>query len=99
MSNRNRCRCQSCTVNSLMGPAVLITIGAIFLLSEMRGGFFGWNNTWPVLLLVIGVVKLASAFASKEGHIDDTQSLPPSPPQPPVVPPINPPAAPYQGQG
>ena len=97
MSNRTRCRCQSCTINSMMGPAILITIGCIFLLSEMRGGFFGWSNTWPVILLVIGVIKLASAFSSKEGHIDDAQPLPPVQPQPPAVPPVNPPAAPYQG--
>jgi LiaF transmembrane domain/B-box zinc finger len=40
----------------LMGPAVLITLGSLFLLGEMNGPDFG--RTWPILLLVIGLIKL-----------------------------------------
>jgi hypothetical protein len=50
-----------------MGPAVLITIGVLFL-----PGFhsdLGIEKTWPILLLVIGAVKLAEALASPEGHV------------------------------
>jgi len=54
-----------------MGPAVLITIGALFLVDHVHihWGLSFWR-LWPVLLLVIGLVKLAEALASTEGHID-----------------------------
>jgi membrane-bound ClpP family serine protease len=42
---------------SLTGPVVLITIGAIFLMEELVPGW-GISRTWPVLLIVIGVLKL-----------------------------------------
>jgi hypothetical protein len=79
-----------------MGPAILITLGLLFLLHQMHGGHFNFDNTWPVLLVVIGVLLLASSLASREGHIE-TQSaaLPP----PPVAPPANPPQTPHGPQG
>lgn len=94
MSDRVRCRCQSCTIQSLMGPVVITTVGVLFLLNQMRGDFLSFGHTWPVILLVIGLVKLASALASKEGHLSDGQM-----PAPPAAPPANPPSAPYSGQG
>ena len=38
---------------SLTGPLVLVTIGVLFTLSEWYG--VGFERTWPVLLLVIGL--------------------------------------------
>ena len=90
MSNSIRCGCRRCTTRSLMGPAILITIGLLFLLSELRGGYFDFGNTWPVILLVIGVISLASALAPMEGHIYGSPPPPaargtmPSPPQNPI---------------
>lgn len=75
-----------------MGPAIITTIGVLFLLNQMRGDYLSFGHTWPVILLVIGIIKLASALSSKEGHLIDGQA-------PPAVPPANPPAAPFQGQG
>jgi hypothetical protein len=86
MSNRIRCACPRCTIRGLMGPAVIITIGLLLLLSEMRGGSLDFSNTYPVILLVIGAVSLASALAPMTGHIVT--------PPPPAVPPIPPPGAP-----
>jgi len=46
---------------SMIGPAVLITIGALSLLQNLHErwwGVPGWGHTWPVILLVIGVLKL-----------------------------------------
>jgi hypothetical protein len=40
----------------LMGPAMITTVGILFLLSELRVANFG--RTWPIILLVIGAVKL-----------------------------------------
>jgi hypothetical protein len=92
MSTQGRCRCQSCTIRGLTGPAIVITIGVLFLLHETQGGHFDFQNTWPVILLVIGLLQLASAFSSREGHVDSQPSVPvgPTPPAPPA-PPVNPP--------
>jgi hypothetical protein len=64
-----------------MGPAILITVGLLFLLHEMRGGNFDFSNTYPVIIIVIGVVSLAAALAPTDGHISSTTVTPP-----PVVP-------------
>lgn len=88
MSDKIRCTCRRCTIRSLMGPAILVTIGVLFLLSEFIGHGFHFGNTFPVILIVIGAILLASSLAPSDGHID------PSVPQPP---PPAPPASPYQG--
>jgi len=99
VSTQARCRCQSCTVRSLIGPAVVITLGFLFLLSEMHGGRLHFDNTWPVLLVVIGAVMLASALAPRDGHIQaPPQSVPPAVPPPPA-PPAGTPTTPYSSQG
>jgi hypothetical protein len=59
-----------------MGPVILITIGVLFLLEQMRVASF--NHLWPVILLVIGVVKLLEATASTEGHTGPQPPLPPA---------------------
>ena len=96
MSNRIRCTCRRCTIRSLMGPAVIITVGVLFLLDQMRGGYFDFSNTFPVILIVIGVVSLASALAPMDGHISGT--LPPAAPPPPGTA-ANAPQNPSAGQG
>jgi|SRR5450755_1578825 hypothetical protein len=96
MSDRIRCNCRRCTIKSLMGPAVVITVGVLFLLEQTHSGF-RFGQMWPVILVVIGVISLASALAPMDGHISST--APPVPPvPPPTVPPQNPPGT-YPGQG
>lgn len=90
MSDRVRCHCQRCTIRSLMGPAVVITIGVLLLLDQVRGGYLSFGNTFPVILIVIGAVSLASNLASNEGHI--------SGPVPTAPPGAAPPQNPYAGQ-
>ena len=41
----------------LMGPVVLITIGVLFLIGKLGLGY-SFHQLWPVLLIVIGLVKL-----------------------------------------
>ena len=87
-----RCQCARCRAHSLMGPAVLLTLGFLFLIESL--GRVGFGRTWPILLLVIGGVKLYQSGASTEGHV----ALPPGPPAPPAdasAPPA-PPAAPSE---
>lgn len=64
---KTSCSCQRCTVRGLMGPAILITIGVLFLIQQLHGEY-GFGRTWPVILLVIGAIKLAEAAASGQGH-------------------------------
>jgi len=83
-----------------MGPAVVTTIGVLFLLSEMGSGYFHIGHTYPVLFIVIGVILLASAVAPMDGHVEFS-GAPPTPPPvnptPPTVPPTY--SNPYAGQG
>jgi len=83
MSDRIRCSCRRCTIRSLMGPAIVITVGVLFLLSQMHPGYLNFRQTWPVILLVIGAVSLASSVAPMDGHISGDAppptSLPPAP--------------------
>jgi hypothetical protein len=97
MGNSIRCACPRCTIRSLMGPAIIITVGVLFLLDQMRGGNFSFGNTFPIILIVIGIVSLASALAPMDGHVSDT--YPPVPP--PAMPGAtqNPPQNPLPGQG
>jgi len=92
MSDRVRCNCPQCAIRGLMGPAILVTLGILFLLDQLRGGYFSFGNTIPVILIVIGLISLASALASTEGHVSDSV-----PPAPAAAPP--PPQNPYAGQG
>jgi len=82
-----------------MGPAVITTLGILFLLSELQHGMLSFGHTFPIILIVIGAILLASAVAPMDGHID-TPVPPFVPPAPPAAPPpsstYNPP---YSGQG
>jgi hypothetical protein len=99
MSDRVHCNCQRCRIRGLMGPTIVVTVGVLFLLQQMRGGFFDFGNTYPVILIVIGIISLASALASSEGHIGGSSAGPPAIPPTPSVPPPTIPSSPYQGQG
>jgi len=67
MADGTRCKCQRCMCRGLMAPAVLITLGVLFLIGRLDWGY-SFHNLWPVLLIVIGAVKLLEASASNEGH-------------------------------
>jgi hypothetical protein len=83
-SHRPMCLCERCRTRRLMGPAILVTLGVLFLLDNISR--FEFHRTWPAILLVIGVVKLVQSNASYGGHVGP---LPPGPgmPMPPVPPP------------
>lgn len=72
-----------------MGGAILVTLGILFLLQEYRN--IDLDQTWPVLLIVIGVLSFASRSASTEGHVqpswmprtyEQTSQTPPPPNDP-----------------
>jgi hypothetical protein len=69
---------------NFMGPAILITLGFLFLVQSHGPGL---GRTWPVLLLVIGVIKLLGNSNLNTGM------------QPPMPPPAAPPASgPIEGE-
>jgi hypothetical protein len=89
------CQCARCRSRRLMGPAMLLTFGLLFLLENVHVADF--DRTWPVILLVIGGVKLLQGSASIEGHVPSLAAaamggpIPPVPPAPtaPPVPPTS----------
>jgi hypothetical protein len=74
-----RCGCGRCRSRGIMGPAVLITVGVLMLLSEF--GSIRFHYTWPILLIVIGLVKVWQTTTSSEGHLQGYGGMtPPNPP-------------------
>jgi len=53
-------------MRGLMGPLMLIALGAIFLADQFTRFTFG--DLWPILLIVAGAVKCAASLASRTGH-------------------------------
>ena len=92
------CSCARCRAHGFMGPAVLITIGVLFLLDQMgHAHWMDFSFTWPALLIVIGLIKLLEHSASTNGHIprEYDATLPPNPGQP--IPPGTPGYSAYPG--
>jgi hypothetical protein len=90
------CQCARCRTRRIMGPVMLLTIGfLLFLDHSLHVARF--HQTWPVILLAVGVGKLLQGSASGEGHIPASgpgasseggpiPPVPPVPPAPPAVP-------------
>ncbi|MFZ0211119.1 MAG: DUF5668 domain-containing protein [Candidatus Acidiferrales bacterium] len=90
MSHWRNCNCTRCRIRGLMGPAILITIGVIFFIGQYNWDY-SIERLWPVILIVIGVVKLLSETASMEGHVNPSGWQAPPPGAPPQNPPQPPP--------
>lgn len=54
----------------LLGPLILVTIGIMALLNQF--GVLSFGRSWPLILIVVGVVKLAENLALGQ--------MPPPPP-------------------
>jgi cell wall-active antibiotic response 4TMS protein YvqF len=52
----------------MMGPLLLIVIGVLFLLNNLYPGMFRFGRMWPVILIVIGAVKVIEYFQGEKGH-------------------------------
>ena len=68
-------------MRSITGPVIMITVGVLFALDRFSGIRF--RETWPVLLIVIGLLRLACGGRRRYwgGY------YPPPPPQQPPPPP------------
>ena len=74
------CHCQRCSLGRLTGGAMMVTVGVLFLLSEFTRWDFG--QTWPLLLVVLGVIQVYRHSASTEGHVGAAAPEVPAPPTP-----------------
>ncbi len=92
------CSCGRCRIRGFMGPAVLITLGVLFLLDQLTHvRWLDFGSTWPAFLIVIGLIMFLEHNASPAGHVPrEYVAIPPTtvggagyvaPPQTPVVPP------------
>jgi hypothetical protein len=61
-------------VRAVTGPIILITIGVLFAFDRFTD--FRFSQTWPVLLIVIGLLLLAGG-----GRRRQYRDFPPQPPQ------------------
>jgi hypothetical protein len=75
------CSCPRCRARGLTGAAILITLGVLFLLEEFSR--FRFDETWPVLLIVIGLFMYLGHSGSIEGHIDRQLAAGAAPPPQP----------------
>lgn len=99
------CGCPRCRAHGFMGPAILITIGVLFLLDQMTHIYWmEFGRTWPALLIVIGLIMFLQHNAPATGHVpreyqamqQAQQQYQPQQWRPPVAPPSAP--APSQPQ-
>ncbi len=59
---------------AITGPILLITIGTLFLIDRFTAFSFG-EKTWPVLLIVVGALRLLGGGRRRRDYIQ-----PPPPP-------------------
>ena len=64
-------------IRAIRGPISLITLGVLFALQNFTR--FGFDQTWPVLLIVFGLLSLMQRGAAPPR----ATQMPPMPPPPP----------------
>src|SRR5205823_3585409 len=52
----------------MTGPLMLIVIGVLFLLNNLFPGRFDFGRMWPVILIVIGLVKVFEYFRANDAR-------------------------------
>ncbi len=48
---------------AIRGPILLITLGGLFVMEQF--GSFSFSRTWPILIIVFGVLKLLERSATR----------------------------------
>jgi len=51
-------------MRAITGPVILITVGVLFTIDRFTG--FSFRQTWPILLIVIGLLKLLGGRRRRE---------------------------------
>ena len=68
----------------MLGALLLITLGILFLLNNLYPAQFQFSEMWPVILIVIGVVKIVEYFgrtarsgkSALDSHVDSPTHSP-----------------------
>ena len=68
------CSCSRCRSGRLFGPAMIITLGVLFLVDQ--NGYIQFDRSWPVILLVAGLFSYLTRAASLEGHVQPYVAVP-----------------------
>jgi hypothetical protein len=63
-----------CLVRAIRGPVVLITVGVLFAFDKFTA--FRFSQTWPVLLIVLGLLSLAGGNRRRRVKNDGTPVTP-----------------------
>lgn len=61
-------------VRAIRGPVILITVGVLFAFDTMTEIRF--SQTWPVLLIVVGLLSLAGGGRLRQRDGDDKPGAP-----------------------
>jgi hypothetical protein len=57
-----------CLVRAIRGPVILITVGVLFAFDKFTE--FRFSQTWPVLLIVLGLLSLAGGGRRRNRNRD-----------------------------
>jgi hypothetical protein len=84
-------------LQAVRGPILLMTLGALVLIDYL--GIFGFSRTWPLLIIVFGVMKLMEQIAKPPSQPPPPPDLtfPPAGYPPAGFPPVDYPPAGYGG--
>jgi hypothetical protein len=76
-------------INRIRGPVYILTAGVLGLLAEFTR--YGWDRTWPVWIIVTGLLMFASHNARRsaieKGEIPGAPPVYPAPPSSEIAPP------------
>jgi hypothetical protein len=98
---------RSVFLQSIRGPVLLITLGVLFAIHQ--AGILSFSRTWPLLIIVIGIMKLLERssgpvpalpgeYPGRGGYPPHGAYPPPAAYPPPQQPPAqNPPSTPPGG--
>jgi hypothetical protein len=60
------CPCTRCKASELLAPALLVSFGVLVLVGNLHLVSFG--RTWPLMLIVLGGIRVLQATVSAAGH-------------------------------
>ncbi len=61
----------------MLGALLLITLGILFLLNNLYPAELAFSRLWPVVLIVIGLVKIVEHFQRRKvSHSSTDATLP-----------------------
>ncbi len=66
--------------SQVRGPLILITIGVLFLLDRFTQ--FGFSETWPVIIIIVGLLALLGGTRRRDGGPGVPPGVPPNAPPP-----------------